>query len=69
MTAQTRRQPTPTGTTLLPTPRRFLRCIACGTFKKERSYALCSECYRVNGTLLPGWFGRFSRLAEREGAE
>jgi hypothetical protein len=69
MTAQTRRQPIQTGTTLLPTPHRFLRCIACGTFKKERSYALCSECYRVNGTLPQGWFRRWARLADREGAE
>ena len=37
----------------VPTPRRFLCCIACGTMKKERSYALCSECYRTNGTLPP----------------
>jgi hypothetical protein len=29
--------------TPIPTPRRFLRCISCGTIKKERSYALCSE--------------------------
>ena len=60
MTAQTRRQQTPNGTTLLPTPRRFLRCIACGTLKKERSYALCSECYRVNGTLPTAWFGHWA---------
>ena len=64
MTASTRRsQATPTGTISLPLPSRFLRCIACGTVKKERSYALCAECWRVNGTLLvlawrnAGWIG------------
>ena len=52
--------------TLVPTPRRFLRCVACGTIKKERPYALCAECFRLNGTLPPSWFRCFSHLAERE---
>lgn len=52
--------------TPIRTPKRFLRCIACGTLKKERSYALCSECYRTNGTLSRGWFACFLRHADRE---
>ena len=48
------------------TPKRFLRCIGCGTVKKERSYALCSECYRTSGTLPKPWFTCFIRHAERE---
>lgn len=56
-------------TTLIPTPKRFLRCIACGTTKKERSYALCAECYRLGGTLSSGWFRCWMRHAEREGAQ
>ena len=63
-------QPTRTATrrfrTLIPTPRRFLRCISCGTIKKERSYALCSECYKLNGRLTPGLFVHVARHAERE---
>lgn len=51
---------------LLPTPRRFLHCIACGTVQKERSYALCSECYKRNGRLERGWFVRLARYADRE---
>lgn len=69
MTAQTTRTDRPAGTSQTPTPRRFLRCIACGTLKKERSYALCAECWRVNGTLPRAWFGRWARLAEREEAQ
>ncbi len=52
--------------TRIPTPRRFLRCLACGTVKKERSYALCSECFKTNGTLSPSWFACWMRHAERE---
>lgn len=52
--------------TPIPTPKRFIRCIACGTTKKERSYALCSECYRTSGTLPKSWFTCFIRHAERE---
>jgi hypothetical protein len=48
------------------TPRRFIRCISCGTLKKERSYALCAECYRTSGTLPRSWFACLSRHAERE---
>ena len=55
--------------TVRPTPRRFLRCIACGTIKKERPYALCSECYKLNGTLEHGLFTRLARRAEREGKQ
>jgi hypothetical protein len=55
--------------TILPTPRRFLRCVACRTIKKERTYALCSECYKVNGTLDRGLFTCFARHAEREGVQ
>jgi hypothetical protein len=55
--------------TILPTPRRFLRCVACGTVKKERTYALCSECYKLNGTLDRGLFTCFARQAERESAQ
>jgi len=55
--------------TPIPTPRRFLRCLACGTVKKERSYALCSECFRQNGTLPRSWFCCWMRHAEREGAQ
>jgi len=69
MNATTRRPPALAGTTPIPTPRRFLRCIACGTGKKERPYALCAECYRVNGTLPVAWFGRWARLADREEAQ
>lgn len=56
-------------TTILPTPRRFLRCVACGTIKKERPYALCSECYKLNGTLDRGLFTCFARRADREGTQ
>jgi hypothetical protein len=55
---------TPTGT-----PKRFLRCISCGTIKKERAYALCAECYRVSGTLPKPWFTCFARVAEREATQ
>jgi hypothetical protein len=55
--------------TTIPTPRRFLRCVACGTIKKERSYALCSECYKLNGQLDRGLFTCFARRAERETPE
>ena len=66
--------PAPTRTaryfkTILPTPRRFLRCVACGTIKKERTYALCSECYKLNGTLDRGLFTRLARRADREDAQ
>lgn len=56
-------------TTLIRTPKRFLRCVACGTTKKERSYALCAECFRTNGTLSSAWFRCWMRHAEREGAQ
>ena len=65
MTTTTRTSPKPVKTPV-PTPRRFLRCIACGTTKKERSYALCAECFRLNGTLPPSWFRCFAAKAERE---
>lgn len=52
--------------TLTRTPKRFLRCIGCGTIKKERSYALCAECYRTSGTLPKPWFACFVRHAECE---
>ena len=52
--------------TPIPTPRRFLTCISCGTIKKERSYALCSECYRMSGALPKAWFSCFLRHAVRE---
>jgi hypothetical protein len=52
--------------TIVPTPRRFLRCISCGTIKKERSYALCAECYKLNGRLAPAVFLHVARHAERE---
>jgi hypothetical protein len=55
--------------TAVPTPKRFLCCIACGTWKKERSYALCAECFRVNGKLSPAWFRCFVRHVEREEAQ
>ncbi|HUE97070.1 MAG TPA: hypothetical protein VMN39_10440 [Longimicrobiaceae bacterium] len=55
--------------TILPTPRRFLRCVACRTIKKERTYALCSECYKLGGTLDRGLFTCFARHAEREGVQ
>ena len=55
--------------TPIPTPRRFLRCLACGTIKKERSYALCAECFQQNGTLPRAWFTCWMRHAEREGAQ
>jgi hypothetical protein len=55
--------------TLIPTPRRFLRCISCGTIKKERTYAICSECYKLNGRLEPGLFLHVARNAEREGPQ
>lgn len=56
-------------TTPIPTPKRFVRCIACGTWKKERAYALCAECWRVNGTLSRAEFLRAARQAEREGEQ
>ena len=55
--------------TVVPTPRRFLRCVACRTIKKERTYALCSECYKLNGTLERGLFTYLARRAEREGVQ
>lgn len=55
--------------TMLPTPRRFLHCIACGTIKKERSYALCSECYKLNGTLDRGLFTHLAQRVERESVQ
>jgi hypothetical protein len=55
--------------TTIPTPRRFLRCVACGTIKKERSYALCSECHKLNGQLDRGLFTCFARRADREAPE
>ena len=56
-------------TTTIPTPRRFLHCVACGTIKKERTYALCSECYKLNGCLAPRLFAYLARRAEREGPQ
>lgn len=56
-------------TTLIPTPKRFLRCVACGTAKKERSYALCAECFRLGGTLPADWFRCWMRHAERESTQ
>ena len=56
-------------TTTLPTPRRFLRCVACGTIKKERGYALCAECFRLNGHLDRGLFTHLARHAERESTQ
>jgi hypothetical protein len=50
----------------LRTPRRFLHCLACGTIKKARSYALCAECYERNGRLERHWFVRLARKADRE---
>jgi hypothetical protein len=52
--------------TAMPTPKRFLRCLACGTWKKERGYALCAACFRTNGTLPRAWFACWMRPAERE---
>lgn len=68
-TACPTRTPAAPITTRMPMPRRFLRCIACGSWKKERSYALCSECFRINGRLAPAEFARDARLTEREGAQ
>lgn len=59
----------PPFTTPVRNDRRFLHCVACGTIKKERSYALCSECYRVNGSLDRGFFTCFARHAVRETPE
>ncbi len=53
-------------TTIVPTPRRFIHCVACGTIKKERSYALCAECYKLNGQLDRGLFTHLARHADRE---
>jgi hypothetical protein len=55
--------------TPIPTPRRFLRCISCGTIKKERSYALCAKCYKLNGRLTHGLFVHVARHAEREASQ
>lgn len=68
-TARTTRNRLPRCTTPLPTPRRFLHCVACGTVKKERSYALCAECFRLNGALDRSLFICFARHAEREAPE
>ena len=65
-TSRTSRNASAPVKTPIPTPRRFLRCIGCGTVKKERSYALCSECYRATGTLPKPWFACFVRHADRE---
>lgn len=65
-TARTSRNAAAPVKTPVPAPRRFLRCVACGTIKKERAYALCAECFRLNGTLPPNWFRCFAHLAERE---
>jgi hypothetical protein len=65
-TSRTRRNASAPVKTPTPTPKRFLRCIGCGTVKKERSYALCSECYRTSGGLSRSWFTCFIRHAERE---
>lgn len=59
----------PPFTTPVRNDRRFLHCVACGTIKKERSYALCSECYRVNGSLDRGLFTCLARHAIRETGE
>ncbi len=55
--------------TTLAAPRRFLHCVACGTIKKERSYALCSECYKLNGQLERGLFTHLARHGDRETAQ
>lgn len=68
-TSRTSRNVSAPVTTPIPTPKRFLRCIGCGTIKKGRSYALCAECYRVSGTLPRAWFTCFIRHAERETAQ
>jgi hypothetical protein len=65
-TSRTSRSASSPVKTPIRAPKRFLRCIACGTLKKERSYALCAECYRTNGTLSQSWFACFIRHAERE---
>lgn len=68
-TTRTSRDTRPSFTTPVPTPRRFLCCVACGTLKKERTYALCAECYKLNGALDRGLFLCFARHAERESPE
>ncbi|MGH7574296.1 MAG: hypothetical protein ACREM1_04090, partial [Longimicrobiales bacterium] len=68
-TTRTHRNGSPRFTTPVPTPHRFLRCVACGTRKKERNYALCSECYKLNGTLDRALFTCFARHTERETTE
>ncbi|HEU4752540.1 MAG TPA: hypothetical protein VFU47_05475 [Armatimonadota bacterium] len=65
-TSRTRRYAAAPVKTPVSTPRRFLRCISCGTLKKERSYALCAECYRTSGALPRSWFVCFVRHADRE---
>ncbi len=65
-TAQPTRKHSRSFRTPIQTPRRFLRCISCGTIKKERTYALCSECYKLNGNLERGLFLHVARNAERE---
>jgi hypothetical protein len=68
-TAQPTRRASRTFKTFIPTPRRFVRCVSCGTIKKERTYALCSECYKLNGLLAPALFVHLARHAEREAAQ
>lgn len=68
-TTRTTRNRLPRCTTPIPTPRRFLHCVACGTVKKERPYALCAECFRLNGALDRSLFLCFARHAEREAPE
>lgn len=65
-TSRTSRNASSPVKTPIRTQKRFLRCIACGTLKKERSYALCAECYRTNGKLSPAWFACLFRHADRE---
>jgi hypothetical protein len=65
-TSRTSRNASSPVKTPIRTAKRFLRCISCGTVKKERSYALCAECYRTNGTLSSAWFACFIRHADRE---
>jgi hypothetical protein len=65
-TSRTRRYAAAPVKTPCSTPQRFLRCISCGTLKKERSYALCAECYRTSGTLPRSWFACFVCHTDRE---
>ncbi|MQA92849.1 MAG: hypothetical protein GEU90_21935 [Gemmatimonas sp.] len=68
-TSRTSRNAAATVKTPMRTPKRFVRCISCGTIKKERSYALCAECFRTSGTLPKPWFTCFVRHAGREASQ